>query len=75
MLTVYIEKQFNNFYELFDNSWGGAVDTLNEIIKRGREDEVMQILEEEFCDDHPTDTQVNDFIWFDLADIMNLYDE
>lgn len=74
MLTVYSEKQFNNFYELFDNSWGGAVDTLNEIIKQGREDEVMQILEEEFFDQRPTDTQVNDFIWFDLENVMGLYD-
>lgn len=72
MLTVRKEMNFDSLYE---NSWSGAMDTLDEIIKQGREAEAMQIIEEVFSDEIPTDTQVNDFIWFELADVMNLYDE
>ena len=75
MLTVRKEMQFDSLYELYDKSWSGARDTLDEIIEQGREAEAMQIIEETFFDEIPTDTQVNDFIWFELADIMNLYDE
>ena len=75
MLTVHKEMQFDSLYELYDESWSGARQTLDEIIKQGREAEAMQILEETFYDEIPTDTQVNDFIWFELEDIMNLYDE
>ena len=75
MLTVRKEMNFDSLYELYDESWSGARDTLDEIIKQGREEEAMQIIEETFSDEIPTDTQVNDFIWFELEDIMNLYDE
>ena len=75
MLTVHKEMEFSNIRDILEESWSGAVDVLEEIIKQGREDEAMQIIEEAFFDDTPTDTQVNDFIWFELADIMNLYDE
>lgn len=78
MLTVHKEMEFSNIRDILEESWGGAVDVLEEIIKQGREDEAMQIIEESFqalSDDIPTDTQVNDFIWFELADVMNLYDE
>ena len=78
MLTVHKEMQFDTIRDILEESWGGAVDILEEIIKQGREDEAMQIIEESFqelSNDVPTDTQVNDFIWFELADIMNLYDE
>lgn len=72
MLTVRKEMGFD---DLKEESWSGARDTLLEIVEQGREEEAMQIIEEAFSDDIPTETQVNDFIWFELADIMNLYDE
>lgn len=75
MLTVRKEMNFDSLYELYEESWSGARDTLDEIIEQGREEEAMQIIEETFSYEIPTDTQVNDFIWFELADIMNLYDE
>lgn len=65
----------NTFYELFDNSWSGAIQVLKEIENQGRENEAMDIIENIFIDEVPTDTQVNDFIWFELADIMGLYNE
>ena len=60
-----IRKEINDFYELEEMCWSGAVDTLNDIIEANKEDEFMNFLEMVFCDDVPTDTNVNDFIWFE----------
>ena len=57
-------KKDCSFNELQETCWSGAVDTLNTISKHDKEDEFMQYLEEVFCDEIPTDTEVNDFIWF-----------
>jgi len=62
-----------------ENAWGGARNTLDNIEKQGREEEAKIILEEHFSEDVfgriPSETEVNDFIWFELPDIMLLYDE
>ena len=60
-----IIKEYNGFYELMDNSWSGAIDTLKDIERANCETEFMEYLEEIFEGDIPTDTQVNDFIWFE----------
>lgn len=60
-----IKKEYNNFYEIEEMAWSGAVDTLNSIVEADKEDEFMALLEMTFCDDIPTETEVNDFIWFD----------
>ena len=74
-MTVIREINIDSFYDLYDMCWSGAIPVLDEIREQERDDEAMQIIEEAFLDENPTDTQVNDFIWFDLAEIMNLYDE
>ena len=51
------------FYDLYDNSWSGAINTLNTIVENDKEDELMDFLEEIF--DEVTDVQLNDFLWFD----------
>ena len=62
----------NDFYNLFENSWSGARDTLEDIIKAELEDEFMQLLDEYFgCEDELTDTELNDFIWFERDTIYN----
>ena len=58
-------KRECGFSELQEMCWSGAVDTLNTISKHDKEDEFMQYLEEVFYDDIPTETEVNDFIWFE----------
>ena len=73
MITVRVE--YNNIYDILENSWDGAKDTLEEVIEQRRETEAMQIIEDAFLESTPTAGQLNDFIWFELADIMNLYDE
>ena len=58
-------KEYGNYWELKDNSWSGALDTLQDIENADKEEELMQLLEEVFMEKTPTDTEVNDFLWFD----------
>ena len=60
-----IRKEINDFYALADMVWSGAVDTIADIQNANKEDEFMNFLESVFCDEIPTDTAVNDFIWFE----------
>ena len=60
-----IRKEINDFYALADMVWSGAVDTIADIQNANKEDEFMNFLEMEFFEDIPTDTEVNDFIWFE----------
>ena len=71
---MYIKKEITSFEELKENSWSGAVDTLNRIEELGLEDEFMAVLEECFdnIEEIPTETEVNDFIWFETEYINEL---
>ena len=60
-----IRKEINGFNELADMVWSGAVDTIADIQNANKETEFMNFLEDVFCDEVPTDTAVNDFIWFE----------
>ena len=60
-----IRREINDFYALADMVWSGAVDTIADIQNANKETEFMNFLEAVFCDEVPTDTEVNDFIWFD----------
>lgn len=60
-----IRREINGFYELADMVWSGAIDTIADIQNANKENEFMDFLEMVFCDDVPTDTNVNDFIWFE----------
>ena len=60
-----IKKEINDFYELEKMCWSGAVDTIADIQNANKETEFMNFLEMVFCDEVPTDTDVNDFIWFE----------
>lgn len=74
-----VTTELNTWQELFRNSWAGALDTLREIEKQGREEEALDMLEDLFnpdvCGRIPSETELNDYIWFDLADDMKLYDD
>lgn len=60
-----IRKEINDFYALAEMVWSGAVDTIADIQNANKKDEFMDFLEAVFCDEVPTDTEVNDFIWHD----------
>ena len=68
---MYIKVDYG-FDELYRNSWSGAKDTLDTIANSGQTDELMELLEETFCDDCPTATDVNDYLWFDAENIFEL---
>ena len=56
------------FYKLLENSWSGAIDTLEDIEAAEKEEEFMQYLEMVFEDYGEVDsTMLNDFIWHDRA--------
>lgn len=57
-------KQDYDFYDLKDEVWQGAVDTLDRIENEGKQDELMEFLESYFMD-IPTMTEVNDLLWFE----------
>ena len=58
-----IKKNYG-FYDLKDEVWQGAVDTLDRIEKEEKQDELMEFLESYFVD-IPTMTEVNDLLWFE----------
>ena len=68
-----VVEKVNSFEAIMENSWSGAVDVCKEICKQHREVEAMQYIEDCFEGGYVTETELNDFIRFDLADIMNLY--
>ena len=60
-----VAVEYNTFDDVYKNSWSGALDTLNDIQRAEKEADFMWLLEEMFEDRTPTETEVNDFIWFD----------
>ena len=58
-----IKKDYN-FDDLRNNCWSGAIDTLETIEENEKEEELMALLEATF-EDVPTETEVNDFLWFE----------
>ena len=60
---MYVKKEYD-FYDLKRNSWSGAVRTLNTIEEHNKEEELMTMLEDIF-EEVPTETEVNDFLWFE----------
>lgn len=55
------------------NSWSGARDVVREVEAQGRALEALYFIETYLGETLPTETELNDFIWFELADLMNLY--
>ena len=74
-----VKVEINTWRELREMVWSGARDVVLEIENQGREEEALGILNEIFSPDFggsiPTKTDVNDYIWFALADHMELYDD
>ena len=56
-----VEESLSNF-----NAWSGGKDTKDELTTE-QLDQVEDLIDEIFSDDDnpPTDTQINDFLWFE----------
>lgn len=46
-------------------AWSGGKDTLDVLIEKGDCDTVESCLEDLFCGQMPTDTEINDVLWFE----------
>lgn len=65
---MYVKTEVEGFGWLLDHCWSGAVDTLNVIYEKDKEEDFMDYLEEMFFESSyeiPTMTELNDFLWFD----------
>ena len=74
-MRIYKEMDFDDLYE---NSWGGAKDTMAKVESAGKQEELMDILQEIYCGITPSETQVNDLLWFDdeyLFDLMGIKED
>ena len=73
MLVVKTINEYNknDFYNLYENSWSGARQTLDDIRNADLEEEFMQYLDEMFGADEVGDTELNDFIWFERDTIYD----
>lgn len=60
-----------NFDDLLNNCWSGAIDTLQTIQKKDKEDEFMDLICEMGFD---TLTSLNDYLWFEEDNIFELLD-
>lgn len=65
-MTIITKNEYSrgDFYQLYDNSWSGALQTLDDIKDANKEEEFMDFLEGYF-EEEVEDVAVNDFIWFE----------
>ena len=70
-MTIITRNEYskNDFYNLYDNSWSGARDTLDDIKNADLQEEFMDYLEGLFGDEEVEDTTLNDYIWFERDEI------
>ena len=64
---MYINVTTSNdmdFDDIYQNSWSGAVDTLNTISNEGKEDDLMELLDELYPDG-VDETELNNFLAFE----------
>jgi hypothetical protein len=66
-----ITKEISNIDEF--EAWSGAVYTRNAIIKNHKQDDFMFLLEDIFPNGC-TETEFNDFLWFDDEYIFSVLD-
>ena len=71
---MFVKTEINDFETIAENAWSGAIQVCNEVIRQGRKNEAMCLIEEIFFDNVPNATELNDFIWFELGDLMHLWD-
>ncbi len=74
---MWIKKEYD-YNDLKENSWSGAVNTLRRIEEANKEEELMNFLEDIFYKNIPSDTDVNDFLWFDselIYESLDITDE
>lgn len=65
MVTIEVKRELD-FDDLQEMVWGQAIETLDTIYQKGKEDELMEFLATQFeGGEIPTETQVNDILAYD----------
>lgn len=59
-MKYYREESLENF-----EAWSGGKDTLDVLIEKGDCDSVESLIEESFTEEIPSETAINDFLWFE----------
>lgn len=72
-MTIVTKNEYGteDFYILYDNSWSGALQTLDDIKNADLEREFMEHLEDVFGDEEVDATALNDYIWFERDSIYD----
>lgn len=65
-MKYYVEEHIANF-----KAWTGGRDTLETIRTYGKLDDLEDYLQEVFLDTIPSDTAINDFLWFERKTILD----
>lgn len=63
-----------DFDDIYENAWGGAVDTLDTISNEGKENDLMMLLNELYPDG-VDETELNDFLAFEddyIFDVLGI---
>lgn len=70
-MKYYVEEDASSF-----EFWAGAKENIATAIELETDDQVFSILEELFYDGEASDTQINDYVWFDMPnDYPELFGE
>ena len=63
----------SDFYALKENSWSGAIQVLDQVEEKGVQEQVLDLLND-VIGTGITETQLNDYIWFDMErDLKEFY--
>ena len=68
---MYVKEELC-FGDLMDKAWSGALDTLQTVSQFDKESELMYLLEDVFCGEIPSLTEVNDYLWFESDYIFEM---
>ena len=68
-MTITVKNEMN-FNDLMNNCWSGAIDTLQIIKEKGKEEELMMLFDKIFYESTPTMTELNDCLWFENEEIF-----
>lgn len=65
-MKYYVEEHIENF-----KAWSGGLDTFETIRTYNKLDDLENYLQDVFNDTIPSDTDINDFLWFERDTILN----
>ena len=72
-MQVKIEIAMGNLNLLHSLCWDGAKEVISQVIEEGKSTDFIFLLEQYFWGKLPTMGELNDFIWFDVPETLNLY--